>query len=147
MNKSKNIIIGVLAVGTLFLLVSIFNGNEEDNSLENFANEESIGVLLPEDIPTHVPMYPNSTLDSVQDIRGEDNVRNITLSLIAEDSTSDVNGWYRGALNQNGWAVVSDRNVGGYILLKSNNQNISVFTQVANYEEDYSKITQRIQIK
>lgn len=150
---STKAIIGVVAIGGVFLLVVFFgfgkDGAEVVSVAENNTEVSTTSeVLLPLDMPTSVPMYPGSVVRSVQDTTGDDGVRNITLSLGTNDSVSDVNTWYRGALKINGWAVVSDRNVGGYSLLKGENENIATFTQAANNSSvGMVVITQRIQIK
>lgn len=98
-------------------------------------------------MPTNVPMYPDPELTAVQE-NNQSTERNITLSLIATASVSDVNAWYRDALKRNGWSVTDDKVVGGYVLLQGENENITTFTQVANHEEPGTVIiTQRIRIR
>lgn len=145
-----NIIIGVLAVGGLFLLVTLFalpgtNAPDVAVTQEEGTAQETASVL-PADMPTDVPMYPGAVLVRSQESEHE-GVRNITLTLSTPDSVPDVNMWYRGALSENGWAVTSDKNVGGYILLKGEKENVATFTQSANGENNTVTITQRIQIK
>lgn len=146
------IIIGILAIGGLFTLVTIFGNKGDTESVlieqdETRVEEDTVATALPAEMPTDVPMYPDSVVKSVQNIEHE-GVRNITLSLTTSDSIADVNTWYRGALNENGWAVTSDRNVGGYILIKGEKENVATFMQAANNSDiGFVVITQRIQIR
>ena len=147
---NTNILIGALAVGAVVLMV-VFSFNNDEEGLvenENTAEEEMVDeVSIPTDLPPNVLIYPEAILKNTQEIGGED-ARNITLTLETSDSVADVNTWYRGALSNDGWSVTSDRNVGGYILLKGERENLAVFTQVAKGSEDGGAvITQRIQIK
>ncbi len=150
MNIKLGLIVGVLVVGGAFSLV-IFSDRGEDQQAvtvqEGEQKEESKELSIPLDLPANVPMYPGSALQSSQDTL-QDGVRNIVLSLGTKDSVADVNTWYRGALGDNGWVVTSDKNVGGYVLLKGENENIVVFMQAANRSDlGMVVITQRIQIK
>lgn len=143
---SKNILIVAVVVGGIFVLSNVFSNKEENTENPIVENAQSIVVDMPSDMP-NVPMYPGSVLERVADQDDDEGVRNITLTLVAEASVSEVNSWYRGALKENGWNIESDRNVGGYILLKGVSDNLSVFTQVANGEEEGTAvITQRIKI-
>lgn len=148
---NTKVLVGVLAVGAIGLLVVVSNvGDDEESAFENeivTENEIANEVSLPGDLPPNIPMYPGAVLKGVQDVPNESD-RNITLTLETPDSAADVNTWYRGALAQAPWAVTSDRNVSGYILLKGENGNVAVFTQVAPRSDlGVSVITQRIQIK
>jgi hypothetical protein len=148
MKSNKNIIIGVVVVVAALVLVSVFGDKKasEDKVIEQPTDSE-VTAIMPENIPADIPMYPDSVLENVNDVTGDDGIRNITFSLLTEDSVSLVNSWYRSALNQGDWSMESDRNVGGYVLLKSSNDNISIFIQAANFEDGFVKITQRIQVK
>ncbi len=144
------LIIGVVAIGGVFLLVALMNGGKDAPVTQGMAetkteNTTMTAVTVPADMPTDVPMYPGAVLTAVQDVSQSD-ARNITLSLLTPDSVADVNTWYRGALKTNGWAVTSDKNVGGYVLLKGERENVAVFMQAANGENGVV-ITERIQIK
>lgn len=144
------IILTVLIIGGLTTIVAIsdFGKNKETPSeiSEVVQNQDSTELSLPSDFPADIPMYPGSILKNSQESNSETE-RNITLSLVTEDSVSDVNTWYRGALNQNGWAITSDNNVGGYVLLKGENQNLTIFMQAANNEDGLVTITQRVRIR
>lgn len=150
MYMNANILMAVLAAGAIGVTVTLFSLSDEEGVTqnENIRNEEiAREATLPSDLPENIPFYPGATLKSVQDIPHE-TARNITLTLETTDSVADVNTWYRGALSQNAWAVTSDKNVGGYILLKGENENVAVFTQAANRSDINAVIiTQRIQIK
>ena len=141
----------VLAVGGVFLLVSLNNKDENTSSgtqimTETTETAESQIVTLPATMPANVPMYPGSVLKSSSET-DQNGVKNITLSLMTTDSISDINTWYRGALKKDGWSVTDDRNVGGYVLLKGENANVATFMQAANAGDGTVTITQRIQIK
>jgi hypothetical protein len=147
---NTKMIIGVLAIGGLFVLIVSLSGNKNEEGEmtmnENAVVEESV-VSLPADMPTNVPMYPGAIVTNVQEVE-QDGVRNITLSLTTEDSVADVNTWYRGALNENNWSVTSDQNVGGYVLLKGENENTATFMQAANRSDlGVVVITQRVQVR
>jgi len=141
---------GALAVGGLGLIVVIsFINHEEDYSdNKNLTVEELMNdISLPDGLPANVPMYPRAVLKNVQDV-SDDDVRNVTLTLETSDSVDDVNSWYRGAMSRVPWAITSDRNVGGYILLRGENENVAVFTQAAKRSDiGVVVITQRIQIR
>lgn len=140
---------GALAVGVGLVLLFSFTGDEND-TMENqdvVADEMASEATLPSDLPANIPIYPGSELIRVQDIPS-DSARNVTLTLETADSVADVNTWYRGALSQSPWAVTSDQNVSGYILLKGENDNVVVFMQAARQnDEGGAVITERIQIK
>jgi len=98
-------------------------------------------------IPENVPLYPNATINTIQESE-QNNVKNISFSLSVHASLSEVNSWYREALKLNGWTLVSDKNVGGYILLKSTHKNLAVFMQAAHEASSgITTISQRVQIK
>lgn len=145
------IVIGVLVLGGLFFLVS-FSGREggeenKEGAAVAVKNDQGKTVILPANIPTHVPMYPESILENVTE-SNEAGVRNVTLSLSAAATVPDVNTWYRGALKENGWAVTSDKTVGGHVLLKGENEKTATFMQAANHTEAGKvMITQRIQMR
>lgn len=142
----------MLVIGGLFILVTIFGGSgdevlTEETETTQVETGEVASATLPTDIPTNIPIYPGSVLQSSQR-NDTDSEKNITLSLATGDSVADVNTWYRGALRENGWAVTGDQNVGGYVLLKGENENLTVFMQAAN-NSDLGKviITERIRMK
>ena len=146
---NSNLLIGAVAVGVVGLIVVYLISGSDESVVDNQQVAENVAseVSLPTDLPANIPMYPGAELMRVQDTPSEGE-RNITLTLETSDSVADVNTWYRGALSQNSWAVTSDKNVGGYILLKGENENVSIFTQAARgSDESGAVITQRIQIK
>lgn len=147
---NSNLLIGAVAIGLVGLvLVFSFSDSEElaEEAIVTAVEADDGLVALPADVPSNIPLYPGAKLSKV-DENNEETARNITLTLETPDSVEDVNTWYRGALSQNPWAVTSDRNVGGYILLKGEHDNVAVFTQVAPRSDlGVSVITQRVQIK
>lgn len=145
---NTKLIIAVVAIGGIFLLVAFMSGGKNDEVVATETGNKEVAVAavtIPADMPTNVPMYPGAVVKAVQDVNQE-GVRNITLSLSTLDSVADVNTWYRGALKSDGWAVTSDKNVGGYVLLKGEQKNVAVFMQAANGDSGVT-ITERIQIK
>lgn len=141
---NTKLIIGVVAVGAVLVLIALMTSGK-DAPVTETGDVGSVSVTIPADMPTNVPMYPDSEVEAVQD-SSHDGERNIGLSLLTRDSVADVNTWYRGALKANGWAVTSDKTVGGYVLLQGENGNITVFMQAANGEGG-TVITQRVRIK
>lgn len=150
-------IIGIVAVGGVVALGAVWSmagndgeivtDNETNTEVTTTANTKTVAVTVPSDMPANTPIYPESIVRSVQ--RSEANaVKNIILTLTTPDSVSDVNTWYRGALKTGGWAVTSDKTVGGYVLLKGENGNLAVFTQAApEGDSGLTVITHRVQIK
>lgn len=145
---NTKILIGVVVLGGLFAFVAFNASNKSEQTAEINTDEQTEEVAIPKDIPSHVPMYPDSILESSNAVEQETE-GNTTLSLVTTDSVADVNTWYRGALNAEGWAVTSDRTVGGYVLLEGENENIKVFMQAANTGDGTGTvtITQRIRIR
>lgn len=147
---NTQILIGAVAVGLAGLLFFFAVTGKEENSasVESVSTTEQVSeVSLPNDLPANIPMYPGAVLTQVQDQPSE-STRNVTLTFETPDTVADVNAWYRGALSESPWAITSDKNVGGYILLKGENDNVAVFTQsAARSDLGVSVITQRIQIK
>lgn len=148
---NTNTLIAILAVGAVGSGAAffLFGGDDEEVTQNEPAAESDMvtEVSLPADFPGNIPMYPGAVLTNVQEST-DDTARNITMTLETPDSVADVNTWYRGALSESGWAVTSDKNVGGYILLKGENENVAVFTQVAGRSDlGVSVITERVQIK
>jgi hypothetical protein len=150
LSMNTKLIIGVVAIGAgIFILATFIKpGSEtEGGTPEGGTVTEVTAVTMPNGLPNNVPMYPDAELSAVQDL-DQEGERNVTLTLIASATVADVNTWYRGALKENGWAVTDDKMVGGYVLLKGENGDITTFTQVANAEElGKAKITQRIRIR
>jgi hypothetical protein len=141
-----NLIIGVVAIGGLFLLVALMSGGKNDTIVTSDTSKtETAAVKVPADMPTNVPMYPGSVVTGVND-QTNNGKRNITLQLLTPDSVADVNTWYRGALKSDGWAITSDKTIGGYVLLESERENVSIYMQAANGNGGVM-ITERIQIK
>lgn len=144
------VIVAIAALGGA-LLVMMYVGNEPTVEIEvdeTMVTTETVTEvpILPSDLPTNVPMYPGSVLARVTDSTTEGE-RNVSLTLNTGDSVPDVITWYRGALSADGWAVTDDRNVGGYTLLKGQNENVTVFMQSASGEEGQTVITQRVRTR
>lgn len=135
-------------VGGVFALVLLANLNNtrEEGVVAETMTENVAETSIPEGVP-NVPMYPDSVLEGAQN-NDSDTERNITLSLSTPDSVSDVIKWYRGALSSDGWAVVGDKNVGGYVLLEGEKEEVKTFVQAANRSDlGQTIITQRIRVR
>ncbi len=147
---NTNVLLGALAVGAIGVVVVVTQlGKEEEGVQSEPAPQTEVAteVTLPADFPTTVPLYPGVVIKNVQEVM-QDTTRNITLTLETPDGVADINTWYRGALSENAWAVTSDRNVGGYTLLKGEQENVAVFMQAAARSDlGVSVITQRVQMK
>ena len=147
---NTKLLVVALAVGAVgaFVLVSTFGGGDVDDVIEIEANSSvADATSINHDLPDNIPFYPGATIADVRDAIGETD-RNVTFSLETFDSVDDVNTWYRGALSQHGWVVTSDRNVGGYILLRGEYENLAIFTQATARDDlGVTVITQRVQIK
>ena len=148
---NTNTLIAILAVGAVgfITLVSLTGNEEEVAQTENTTISKTVSeeASLPENVPANIPQYPGAVMKNVQEV-AQESARNISFSLETTDSVEDVNTWYRGALSENGWAVTSDKNVGGYTLLKGERENTAVFMQAATRSDlGIVVITQRIQIK
>lgn len=143
------ILVAVAALGGL-LVVMMFVNNKPANEVPTETSVVTDDVALTAEptteIPDNVPMYPGAVLDKTTEAN-TDTERNVTLTLVTPDSVPDVVKWYRGALSADGWAVTDDKNVGGYILLKGENENVTVFMQSASGENNDTMITQRIRIR
>lgn len=143
------ILIAATALGGVFVVMMLLGNDQEDVAVSDEVGQtdaEDRAVVLPVSFPSNVPMYPGAILDAVQDTDSEAE-RNVSLTLITEANVPDVITWYRGALSTGGWAVTDDKNVGGYILLKSDNDLVTTFVQSAAGVGSTTVITQRIRIK
>lgn len=143
------ILVAVAALGGIYI-VMMFIGPKPVQQPDGEAVSEVVtnttAVTLPTDLPANVPMYPGARLDNVSDSNTADE-RNVTLTMVTSDSIPDVVTWYRGALSGDGWAVTDDKNVGGYILLKAENDTVTTFIQSASVEDKVTTITQRIRVR
>lgn len=143
------ILVAVAALGGIFIVLMLVGNKPEMVSVNQdvtTAVSDSVGIKIPTDLPNNVPMYPGAGLDAVTDTASPDE-RNISLTLVTDASVSDVITWYRGALSEEGWVIVDDKNVGGYILIKAENQNVTIFVQSALREDATTAITERIRIR
>jgi hypothetical protein len=144
---SKNVLLGIAAFGGL-VLIGILLTNTPNDTKAPVNNGQPMEVAsLPENMPANIPIYPGAAVDSVNDYPGGEN-RNITLSLIAEASITEVNEWYREALSQNGWFIKSDKNVAGYQIIQGENANLYTSMQAANSgEAEKVRISQSVIIR
>jgi len=143
----KIFIVAMLVVGGLcaFIFISKQSHPTTSTIIDPTATTDN-NQTVPPAIPSHVPLYPDAVLANSQE-NSSATEKNFTLSLTTTDTVTDINTWYRGALNQNGWAVTKEQNIGGYILFEGENENIKVFVQAANMTDNTVTITERIRIR
>tara|TARA_B100002051_G_scaffold276795_2_gene328279 strand:+ start:3093 stop:3515 length:423 start_codon:yes stop_codon:yes gene_type:complete len=138
----KKIIIGIVAFGGLVLL---FNSGSDNPALEESPEEHATQTIS---MPPEFPTYPNSQVIQVNETFGEDGRTFYSISLETTDSVKEVNDWYREALNQNGWGIKSDKNVAGYQIIQSENNNLYTSMQAAGGREtEKVTISQQAQIR
>ncbi|HEC30701.1 MAG TPA: hypothetical protein ENI66_01665 [Candidatus Yonathbacteria bacterium] len=142
---NKNILIGIVAFGGILLIGAQFFG--DNTKPENgIINDEKTTLSIPANVPT----YPDATIDNITDANGEDGIYFLTVSLIAKATKAEVNTWYRNALNQNGWSILSDKNVAGYQIIQAENKNEKLFTSfqtASSNEVGQVIVSQQIQIR
>lgn len=146
------ILTAVVVLGIILIVVVVNSNNKKTREVtspevtaKNVSAEETT-ITIPKDLPNDIPMYPEAILDKVSDVSSAGE-RNVTLTLLTDANIPDVVKWYRGALSADGWSVTDDKNVGGYILLKSEKENVTIFVQSAKRDEGTTAITERIRIK
>lgn len=157
--NAKLLVGAIITVGVIGLMAALAdNKSVEDNAgnvttTENgdlannavSANKTDSTTNSPIAIPA-VPFYPEAKTVNTQD-NASAAEKNITLSLETADSVALVNDWYRTALNSDGWSLVGDKTVGGYVLLEGEKDKLKVFVQAANFSEGVIIITERIKIR
>lgn len=147
---NKNILIGIVALGGLLLIGSLFFNNKEggERGAEVTKNTETERVSL-ESLNLDIPIFPGSETVNInpKNPTAEDGVLSVTLSLKAEATITEVNEWYRGALSTNGWSIKSDRNIGGYQIIQGEVNDKYTSMQAANSEEEgFVKISQQVRV-
>lgn len=143
MAKSKYFLIVLLVVLITFSACSSSKDTQEQKT------QEDMDVTLPENVPSNVPIYTDSTLRSTRESEDE-RATYFSISLNAKGSVSDVNGWYYKALQENGWTIKSDKTVAGYRIIQADNLGANLFTSMQasrGDEPDTAIISQQVQIR
>lgn len=99
---------------------------------------------LPEDLPASIPLFPEGSIDRVQDT-GED-TRTISFQIVVDATIEEINEWYRNAMQRDGWSMKSDQQIGPYTLLQAENGELYTSMQAANAENGLVRITQVVRI-
>lgn len=68
-------------------------------------------VALPADFPADVPIYENATIDSAtpSDVQGG---KMYLIGMTSADDAGDVHAWYKKALEDGGWTITNNMEVG-----------------------------------
>jgi hypothetical protein len=142
---NKNVLIGIAAFGGLLLVASMFGGDKED--AQDGAVVEAPANAIPADLPTNIPIYPDTTVVTVRDTDGDD-ARSVSLSLVADTTVEEVNAWYAAELAANGWGIKSDKTVAGYRIIQGENENLYTSMQAAGTEAPGKiMISQQIKVR
>lgn len=144
---SKKLIIGIAVLGAL-ILINILVRSNAGNQADSVKTVGSAEVVLPEEVSTNFPTYPNTKVSNTDKTEGGDGRIFYSLRLEARSSVSEINVWYRDALSTDGWSIKSDRNIGGYQLIQAEKDNLFTSVQAAKGEaENTSIVSQQIQIR
>jgi len=130
-NMNKNIVVGVMALGGLILITSLLTNTPKNTGKVN-QTQEVATKILPSDVVTRFPMYPGATVLNQQTSTGKDGRISYSFSLETNSSIKVINEWYRKALSSEGWKIKSDKNIGGYQIIQSENGNLYTSMQAAN---------------
>ena len=141
---SKNVLLGIAAFGGLVLIGVLLNDTPSDTTV-SVESVESVAVSIPDGL-SGFPIYPTEHINSVRDTAGEE-ARDISLSLNADASMSEIHEWYRAELSQNGWNIKSDKNVGGYQIIQGEKDNLYTSLQTANGESGTVVISQHLKVR
>lgn len=125
---NKSVLIGSVAFGGLLLATSLVLNKPEEGVVSNEVVKKT-ELTIPGDF-VNFPMYPNSNVRSVRESEGE-NSRDVSVSLSTNDTISEINEWYRGALSGGGWNIKSDKNVAGYQIIQGESNNLYTSMQAA----------------
>lgn len=110
--------------------------------------QETASPTLPAEVTISFPTYPNTSVSTIRQSTSDVSRIFYSFSLEAEASISDIHTWYRNELNQNGWAITSDKNVAGYQIIQGEKDNLFTSLQVASGKTpDTAIISQQAQIR
>lgn len=129
---SKNQILTLAAFGGIILISIMLNKSSDDQvAATQGVNNSPTAVTVSSEVLAAFPIYPGAKIERSSQSESEKS-RDVSLSLSAKATITDVNKWYREALGQNGWSIKSDKNVAGYQILQGEKDNLYTSTQVAN---------------
>jgi len=140
---NKTLLIGLAAFGGL-VLITTFTNNEPE---ADYAAEAPASVTIPAEFASQFPIYPGATVVVVNESEGESS-RDVSASLNTTASREEIFDWYSAALSDGGWNIKSDRNVAGYRIMQSENDNLFTSLQVAGTEEaGVQRISQQFKVR
>lgn len=138
----RNIIIGLSLVLGLIIINALLSDSPETTMVENNA------ITLPQEVTDNFPAHPHTKIINQNQTNGEDGRIFYSFSLEAEASIKEINDWYRESLNQGGWIITSDRNIGGYQVIQAEKDNLFISMQAARGDSsNTSIISQQAQIR
>lgn len=141
---NKNIIIGVVAFGGLILVGSLLL-NKEGGPEGAESQTDTPDVAEIETSSLGAPIHPGEIVRSSQ--TSEDGSEWTTLVIKADASIDEINEWYRRELSSNGWSIKSDKNIGGYQVIRGESTGKYTTLQATQNEEPgFSTISQQVRI-
>lgn len=143
----KNILLGgVVAIVGVLAIMGLGSTGEPENP-EPAAPSEATAASLPSNLPANIPLYPEATVTNTSNSTASDS-HSFSISLSTKASISEVNNWYHQALNQNGWTIKSDKTIGGYRIIQSENSNLYTSMQAARgSKEGEVTISQQVKVR
>jgi len=143
---SKNALLALIGFGGLIIVAALLLNTAADDTKDSPAAPED--ASLPSEVTSNFPTYPSSTISNQRESTSEDGRTFYSFSLTATASISDINQWYREALSSNGWAITSDKNIGGYQIIQGEKENLFTSIQAASGKEaGTAVISQQAQIR
>lgn len=141
---NKNIIIGVVAFGGLVLVSSLLlNKGDEPETVGGQAESSEETKLEVSNLGA--PIHPGEIVQSNQ--TSDEESEWTTLVIKANASIDEINEWYRRELSSNGWSIKSDKNIGGYQIIRGESTGKYTTLQAAQHEEPgFSTISQQVRI-
>lgn len=144
---NKSVVFGVAAFGGLLIIAALVF-NKPTTSETNDISEEVSPSVLPTEVTTNFPIYPDSAMKNIHESENEAGTTFYSFSLRTKAAKAEVNQWYREALSQNGWSVTSDKNVAGYQIIQGEKGNLYTSMQATNGDAPETiLISQQTQIR
>tara|TARA_B100000745_G_C20100421_1_gene376374 strand:- start:72 stop:518 length:447 start_codon:yes stop_codon:yes gene_type:complete len=144
---NKNILLGIAAFGGLILVGVMLKDTPEPISEGTYQEVDEVATItLPDTMPVQIPVHPYVAVQTVRESENE-GTDYISFSVAAEATKREVNDWYRDALSQNGWNIISDKNVAGYQIIQGENENLYTSMQAAGGDGGTVVISQQVQIR
>jgi hypothetical protein len=123
----------LLAIGAF---AAACGGGDGDETIDTPDGEVTVGDDLPDDFPDEL-MYDGA--DVVASISGESDGDEATfVTLETDDSTEDVQAYYEGALEDNGWDIQTTSNTGGTSTLIATKDNTGASITIGEGEDGTS---------